>query len=475
MTKHVTLKRLVIGVLLFCGVFAYTSIHSAHAFSIYDKKMEDVCDSWSQNMQDYQGQEHCWTCQIFVLLFDAANKAAGQINNALSPPIMKAVVTLCSLWLAIHTLIFFSDVGSAPNLMAFLTKIGGMMIRVGFGYALLAGGAQLAFDYVINPVLTDGAKLATTVLSTTGLSPGCEFTSSGGGSPTSGPMGQEVRESLKCMIEKIASGMARSQSIAQGLRCGAMFYDFGFLNPFPHPGMWIVGATFGCFFWFISFLFPLVMLDVIFRIGLMAGMLPLFVAAWIFPITASYAKKAWDIFLQSCLVFVVTGLIVCILVALVDQSWGAGDQTIINAFQQKMEANQYTDAWDELFSGGVGRGLVNLFLVLCVCFWGVGIASKSDKVANEYVGEGKYPDNCAVKAIEAIISFIFDVIMAVITILTFGATSCLYLFKLGKYMSDSARKLQEIIRHLRRIKEKVQKIQQKMQKLQKVAFHQRDK
>ena len=168
-----------------------------------------------------------------------------------------------------------------------------------------------------------------------------------------------------------------------------------------------------------------------------------------------------------------TALIVCILVALVDQSWGAGDQEVIQEFQSKMEASQYTDAWDAIFAGGVGKGLINLFLVLCVCFWGVGIASKSDKVANEYVGEGRYPKNCAIRAIEGIIGFIFDVIMAVITILTFGATSCLYLFKLGKYMSDGARKLQEIIRHLRRIKEKVQKIQEKVQKAQKMAFHQR--
>lgn len=472
MTKHFVLKRLLIGLLLFCGIFAYASFHTAYAFSVYDSTMESFCDSWSKNMLDYQGQEHCWTCQIFILLFDSANKAAGQINQALSPHIVKAVITLSSLWLAIHTLIFFSDVGSAPNLMEFLTKIGGMMLRLGFGVALLNGGAMLAFDYVVNPVLTDAANLASTVLSKTGLSPGCEF-SGGGGAPTTGPMGEGVRESLKCMIEKIASGMARSQSIAQGLRCGAMFYDFGFLNPFPHPGMWLVGATFGCFFWFISFMFPLVMLDVIFRIGLMVGMLPLFIAAWIFPISASYAKKAWDIFVQSCLVFVVTALIVCILVALVDQSWGAGDQGIIQKFQSKMEASQYTDAWDALFAGGVGKGLMNLFLVLCVCFWGVGIASKSDKVANEYVGDGKYPKNCAIRAIEGIIGFIFDVIMAVITILTFGATSCLYLFKLGKYMSDGARKLQEIIRHLRRIKEKVQKIQEKVQKAQKVAFHQR--
>lgn len=473
MTKHFVLKRLLIGLLLFCGIFAYTSFHTAHAFSVYDSTMETFCNSWNQNMAEYQGQENCWTCKIFVLLFDSANKAAGQINKALSPPVVQAVITLFGVWLAVHTLIFFSSVGTAPNLMEFLTKVGGMMLKVGFGVAFLNGGATLAFDYVVNPVLTDAANLTSQVLSQAGLSPGCEF-SGGGGSTSTGPMGDGVRESLKCMIEKISSGMARSQSIAAGLRCGAMFYDFGFLNPFPHPGMWIVGAVFGCFFWFISFIFPLVMLDVIFRIGLIVGMLPLFVAAWIFPITTSYAKKAWDIFLQSCFVFVVTGLIVCILVALVDQSWGAGDPEIISKFQSKMEAGQYTDAWDAIFAGGFGKGLVALFLVLCVCFWGVGIASKSDKVANEYVGEGRYPKNCAIRAIEGIIGFIFDVIMAVITILTFGATSCLYLFKLGKYMSDGARKIQEIVRHLRRIKERVQQIREKVQKAQQVAFHQRE-
>lgn len=70
---------------------------------------------------------------------------------------------------------FFSDVGSAPNLMEFLTKIGGMMLRLGFGVALLNGGAMLAFDYVVNPVLTDAANLASTVLSKRGFLRGANF------------------------------------------------------------------------------------------------------------------------------------------------------------------------------------------------------------------------------------------------------------------------------------------------------------
>ena len=54
MTKHFVLKRLLIGLLLFCGIFAYASFHTAYAFSVYDSTMEAFCDSWSENMLDYQ-------------------------------------------------------------------------------------------------------------------------------------------------------------------------------------------------------------------------------------------------------------------------------------------------------------------------------------------------------------------------------------------------------------------------------------
>ena len=462
MKKNFVLKRVLIGVLLLCGILTYTSFHTASAAL---RKMEDHCQSWTDSMAQYQDQEKCWTCKIFVLLFDAADKVAGQINNALSGPAGKVIILGVALFVVFNTLVFFSEVGDAPDLMAFLTKIGGMILKAACGYFLLEGGAALAFEYIVNPVLKEAAHLTTLIMSSTGISAGCDFVAGSG--KMTGPMGEGVRDSLKCMIEKIASGMARSQSIAQGLRCGAAFwkeFDFGYL---PNPVMWATGMVFGCFFWLISFILPIVMLDVIFRIGLVVGMLPLFITAWIFPITQQFAKQAWEIFAQACFVFVITGIIVCMIVQLVDQSWVAGRSDRLDEFQTKMESSSYVEAWDILFEGGIGQGLMSLFIVLAVCFWGLGIAAKADRFAYQFFGEkdDDILDNCAMRSIFMMISFIFDVIMVIITLISLGATSFMYMFKLAKFLMDGMEKVEKIIELLRKIREKIEKVQEKAEKL----------
>ncbi len=472
MTKHFTLKRLLIGLLLFCSVFAYASFNKASAGGMDDMLMETFCDSWQENMRDYSGQDNCWSCQIFMLFFDAANATAAKINNALSGPVGKVIIIGVALFVVFNALVFFSSVNDAPNIMEFLTKVGGIILKAGFAYCFLKGGAKLAFDYIVNPVLASAANLATQILDSMDTnSVPCSMSGDTNGS-VGAPIGEGVRSSLECMIKKIASGMARSQSIAQGLRCGAFFWWRlgGWPLPFefyiPNPLMWLVGMILGCLFWLISCLFPIAMLDVIFRIGLTVGMLPLFIAAWIFPITQKYAKTAWDIFLHSCLVFAITGVMVCMVVAMVENAWVAGDSSLLQDFQRKMEASSYVDAWDEaLFAGGIGSGLANIFIVMSVGVWGLYTAPLADKVSGKFIGAADFPESCGIRAIRGTINFIMDVIMFIITIISWGATASLYVLKTMKHVADGLKKIED----LKKMIDKVRKFREKMQKIQRVA------
>lgn len=469
MTKHVTLKRLLVGLLLFCGMFVYASSNPACAIGMGDMSMEDFCDSWDENIKDYSDQEHCWSCQIFLLFFDAANKVAGEINNALSGPVISIIGVFVGLYLAFNTLIYFSDVGDAPDLMGFLTKLGGMMVKTGIGVCFLKGGAALAFEYIVNPVLTDAANLASDILDAAGQnSVSCPAIAADGGSKLA-PMGPGVRSSLECMIKKIASGMARSQSIAQGLRCGAFFWlevDIPMLPIpkffLPNPIMWLVGMWLGCLFWIVSFLFPIAMLDVIFRIGLTVGMLPLFIAAWIFPITTQFAKTAWEIFLHSCMVFAITGIIVCMTVMMVESAWVAGDSKVLADFQQLMKDSAYVEAWDMMFDND---GLSRLFIVMCVAVWGLYVAPIADKLSGQFIGSQEFPASCGIRAIRGTIFFIMDVILAIITIISFGATSCLYVLKVAKHLADGVDKIEKIKKKI----DKVREMRKKIQKIQRTA------
>lgn len=226
--------------------------------------------------------------------------------------------------------------------------------------------------------------------------------------------------------------------------------------------MWLVGMWLGCLFWIISFLFPIAMLDVIFRIGLTVGMLPLFIAAWIFPITTQFAKTAWEIFLHSCMVFAITGIIVCMTVMMVESAWVAGDSTLLQDFQAKMEASAYVEAWDMMFDND---GLSRLFIVMCVAVWGLYVAPIADKLSGKFIGSQEFPESCGIRAIRGTIFFIMDVILAIITIISFGATSCLYVLKVAKHLADGVDKIEKVKKKI----DKVREMRKKIQKIQRTA------
>ena len=446
-----------------------------------DSTMATFCNNWDENLAEYSGQENCWSCKIFIMFFDAANKIAGQVNGALTGPAGKILILGVALWTVFNVAALFSSVTDAPDIMGFLTKFGGMILKAGFAWCFLEGGSSLAFHYIVNPVLSAAAGLSAQVLSLTNSAVNCTIDSNSmvDGS-INAPMGAGVRDSLDCMIKAIASGMARSQSIAQGLRCGSFFWfevDFWFL-PGPkfyimNPLMWLFGMMLGCLFWIISFMFPIAMLDVIFRIGLLVAMLPMFILAWVFPITARFAKTAWDIFLHSCMVFTITGLIIGMIVTMVETSWVAGSGGNFEEFQAKMEASSYVEAWNMLFDAGLGAGLASLFIVMTVGVWGIYLAPVPDKLSKSFLGSSlDFPDSCAIKAIRGTLFFIVDVIMFIITLISFGATACVYALKFFSYLKrtmDALRKVQDALEKAKKMQERIQKLQEKINKVQSVA------
>ena len=502
-------KQFCIGLLL---VFSLSFVFPQSVFAESgEKEMKEFCDTWEENIQDYSDQEHCWSCEIFILLFDAANIVAGQVNSVLSSSAQGIVVMGGALWLAFYTLIHFGGlISSEQDPMEYLTKVGTIMLRVGFGYAFLAGGASFAFDYIISPVLSSGASLANETLSVTNtvnatmatdvasntghFSPVdsiIEWTQKGtsrienkwaGMAATalngnlfningslSGPMGSGVRDSLKQMIAQIASSMAESQAIAQGLRCGAAFWlkiDVPVMPTFmiPNPLMWVFGAWMGCIFWVVSILFSFAMLDVIFRIGLVVSMLPIFVAAWVFPITKQFAEKAWQMFFNTVLVFFITGITAVFIVTLVERAWGVADgEGEVNSFMDSMRNSNYVTAWDDLWDAE--NSVYTLLCVSLVTMWGWVMAPKADALAKKFVG-GSFSSSVAIKAIKALLTTLFDIISLIITILTWGAASCLYVLQFAQWIAkaaDAAQKLKKIQKAI----EKMQKVTKKLQKAHK--------
>lgn len=478
------LKRICVGLLLTVAFFFMSFRPAAAGFGAANAEMAAICDTWGENIADYSDQSHCWSCEIFVLLFDSSNTIAGQINKTLAKPVMGLVIMGGMLWLAFCTVAFFSNISGPSDPMEFLTKVGTIMLRVGFAGCFLAGGASLAFEYIINPVLSSGVRLASDVFSMTNA--GSVALPNDISGSASGPMGAGVRDGLKALISQLASSMAEAQAIAQGLRCGAFFwkkfeglsFGVGFLSIdllpeilVPNPLMWAVGAWTGCMFWIISILFCFAMLDVVFRIGLLVGLLPVFIASWVFPMTGRFAKTAWSMFVNSVLVFFITAITASFIVIFVKNAWNISSSSEFGTFLQKMQASSYVEAWDSLFEAGAGAGLLSILFVFAVVYWGWMMAPKADKTASEIL-QSSFSSSIAIKALSSTVNFIIDLIMLVITIVTVGLGAIVYVLKFARFFikaAKAAKKLRDIqkkIEKLQKLQEKVNKIHSKAKKVQ---------
>lgn len=449
---------------------------------VADEEMHAFCDSWDENMSDYQDQSNCDSCKIFMVIYDAASKVSGQISSTLSGPAKGLVVTFGLLWIGFQTIAFYSSVGAPPDPMEYLTKVGGIFLRVVFGAMFLSGGAAMTYSYFVNPMISTAMGLGSTALGMTqrsgGGNVGASF-SAGGGGGGSGPLSGGLRSSVKSMIEKMASSMAEGQSIAQGLRCGSAFWkkismkskilplpDIYIL--IPNPIMFMFGAWVGFCFWLISVLFCFAMMDTIFRLGLIVSMTPVFIAAWVFPVTKGFFEAGKDMFLNTLMCFFVAGVTASLIVVIVEKAWDVGKGEATSTFLDLMRESEYVQAWD---SAMASAGLAKLFLITIFLFWGMKIAPKSDDLAGKIMGTD-FPESTAIKALKAVIGLIIDIIFLIITIITVGCGSVIYVCKVFQYFAKAMKylkKLEKIADKIKKAAEKMQKLQKKAEKLKKAA------
>lgn len=442
------------------------------------------CPPYSTYLKQYQGDNgECWICKIFMLFFDVGNEVAGHIAKVIETPAKKLMGVGLGIWILCHTAMFFSNLVDAPDIMAHLTNIFGGMLRAGIATAFLSGGSTAAFNYFVNPILSSAAEYTTVVLTDVP----CPAGSNNG--TLNRPMGPGVRSSMECMIKQLSNGMAPTQALAAGLRCGALYWipikipdvkvsipligeveimkgkEFGHI---PNPIAWLWGCWLGVSFWAIGFLFPLVLLDVLFRICIILGMLPLFVISWVFPSTRRYASAGWSIFLYACFAFVVSAMMIGMIVKMVEMSWVVSAGKTLGAFRAQIEAGQYLKAFTDLELAG---GIINLLMVVAIAFFAIYIAPQTDKFTDKIIGDGQYDfgDSVALRTVKAMINGVIDVICFVLTVVTLGAGACVYVIKVAQYTQKTVQeiqRMQKIIRKMREVQQKVSKYKQRLRQAQ---------
>lgn len=448
-------QYMITGLLVLLAMFVSSA---AFAAGITHGRIKE-CPMLSE-ITDY---EECWTCTVFMMFFDASNSLAGHVASVLEGPAVTFMWAMFLVWLSFNVAVFFSSVADAPDLGEFATKVGGMVFRILFATVFLQGGASITFDYFINPVITDASQLANQLVTGT-TECGGDTIISGGASKTA--MSNETRESMRCMVGGLGAGLREAQKMAQSLRCGSGYWYtmpwlFSWLWEYlPNPLMWALGCMLGAFFWVIALIFPMVLMDAVFRIGLMVGMVPMWIVAWVFPASRQYATTAFFIILHSCILFVVMALVMNMCVKMIEISLTHMGPKFI----AKMQEGAYVDAYESV-SGGAD--FAKIFILLAVCYFGILMPPKAEDLASHFSGK-KFPPSVGMEALEMIINLVLDLIILLLVIFTLGCASIMYFARIAQFVHKSDKAI-KTMRKIMKIAEDARKRAKKLQKAAKQA------
>ena len=366
-----------------------TAIAGAIAYALWpeDGKFTKVMNAF----QSIDGG--CWFCKIFTTLFVAINNITAALVDVLTRDCLKLLglgLGFYILFKVLKAVISFGEIDPKQ----FFTDLFMPVLKCLVAVAVLANLSNF-YEQIVNPLAGLSIGFATEITSagrSTGLSDITQITSSGGtttvidacssssgssGSLKNAVFGEEVNDAIQCFLK------TASLSLIQYMALGATFisdsFILGYMKFFPHWSMLLVGICLfvGTFGIFISFPFKLV--DGMFRLMFVSALMPLWVVLWVLPATRDYSKKAFDMFLNVMVTFIVLSVI--LLMCLTILSAALGDLANNSDFWQLLMKGKTKDALNMIdWSTGT------FFTMLAMTFLALSLVGKTESFVNNFVG-----------------------------------------------------------------------------------------
>ena len=199
-----------------------------------------------------QTASNCWTCSLFELAFDAANSASANIVSSTATSSISLLAVCYGLWLAIFILKFISsmkeletsDFWKGLAIQTFWVTLCAAMLRD------LANGSSSGLDIPCSP----------------------------GGTPESG---------LLCLVA----------SLQEKLNLTIAFTLLGVYLP-VNVYLLLIGLGMWCVSCYMMVYMPVLLLDCVFRYGILLCLSPLIIVAYAFKSTRSFSNKAMAILME---------------------------------------------------------------------------------------------------------------------------------------------------------------------------------
>lgn len=276
--------------LILFAAFFVSGICSSEAFA--EDQYNTKC---TRSLNDFQGEakNFTWWKEPFQVVSQATISVGETTFNTVAPGAIKLMTVGFLLWLVIFMMKNLSSLKEVDP-MEMLTKVGGMMFKTGFAYCMLID-SNFFFGTFVSPITATAAG----------------FVGVGGGA---GGGLQSVVSPLEALMNTMHQTIAAGVGIGNYAQCLSWWKVIGGPIPnffendehdgYPEPEVYAAGCVvwLGC--WILLIVFPFYLFDAMFRLGVTAALCPLFIVAWVFPITVDFAKKGLNSVLNVAFLFI---------------------------------------------------------------------------------------------------------------------------------------------------------------------------
>ena len=369
------------------------------AENIEKNKQAIACSKGDSNFTKYLlsyvgsgGGNFCWFCPMFEGLFDAMNNLATAISVKMADVFLMIMGVGLLFSIAFKVAKMVTSLQGA-DLMQFLTDMFKHLGRAIIATALLVSSLSI-FTYLVSPVLTMSMSLSSVIMDegggrgavikasqATGIKAGsiCDDLADQLKVSTSvedqkKAFTPEVKASFICALRTMSAGLIF------GVILGVVIYSLAFTkmiwNVLPNIQYALLGLIIVIGHLAILITFPFKLIDSMIRMAFVTALMPLWIILWVFPATVGYTKKAWDLFLSSCLIFVCLSVVITLVMTIMQYAIPNREEII----------SLLTCGFDEAAAAKIPIGGKELLVTAALTFLGWKMLGTATTLASSFVG-----------------------------------------------------------------------------------------
>ena len=305
------------------------------------------------------GSSSCWPCDMVYSVFTVIQALSSRLSDVMAETGFKILLIATAFFLLIKAAgMVLTSKGGTFFKQIMSTLLGVMIVSL-----ILKNNGQyltVVYSQFLSPIMSVGLTISDDIQSSVGaesayfntstgtrsfssqvITPSsflsyCNTPSSGASSnPFSDLMGQINRNLFRGLPSELTSGTVRNTLLTDELKSqflcltdkfynqsrpfivmGQTLIDFAkhktstlakWLLPSKFPSnmkMWLMGVLLVCLFTYFSFLVAFRIIDIFLRLGFVLVLMPLFIAAIVFPVTRDFTKKGWQFLFQIIVEFI---------------------------------------------------------------------------------------------------------------------------------------------------------------------------